>query len=198
MTFCCRRLLLLVGWRVVKVHFQPLSPKEFCQLAPISVELYLQAMSYAAEMAKSRQQVWMNDSLRPGFKAACAHDGEYLLGIAYGFSGDREHWWTQQISRGLFEQGGPTERERSIISNFFELAEIHVNPKFQGQGIGRELFRELVTQTNQPHVLLSTPEVEGEANNAFSLYRRLGFEDFLRHFQFRGDPRHFAVLHRNN
>lgn len=165
-------------------------------MAPVSVELYLQAMGYSPDMLTSRQRVWTNDSLRPGFTAVCAHNGEYLLGIAYGFSGDREHWWTQQIARGLFEKGGPNDHEREIMAGFFELAEIHVSPQYQGQGIGRNLFHELISHTHQPHILLSTPEVEGEDNNAFALYRSLGFTDFLRHFQFRGDPRQFAVLYR--
>lgn len=182
----------------MNVHFQPLNAREFCQLAPVSVELYLRAMDYSPDMLESRKKVWISDSLRAGFRAACAHDGEYLLGIAYGFSGDREHWWTQQIARGLYEKGGPNEEDRSVLSDFFELAEIHVAPNFQGQGIGRNLFHELITQTSHPHILLSTPEVEGEANNAFALYRSLGFKDFLRGFQFLGDPRHFAVLHRSN
>ena len=45
-------------------------------------------------------------------------------------------------------------------------------------------------------MLLSTPEVAGEDNRAWRLYRRLGFEDVLRDFTFAGDRRPFAVLGR--
>ena len=44
--------------------------------------------------------------------------------------------------------------------------------------------------------MLSTPEVAQEDNRAWRLYRRLGFEDVLRHFTFAGDRRPFAVLGR--
>jgi ribosomal protein S18 acetylase RimI-like enzyme len=42
-------------------------------------------------------------------------------------------------------------------------------------------------------VLLSTPE---GPSRAWRLYRRVGFQDVLRHYQFAGDPRPFAVLGR--
>ena len=45
-------------------------------------------------------------------------------------------------------------------------------------------------------MLLSTPEVPGEDNRAWQLYRRMGFEDVLRRFTFLGDSRRFAVLGR--
>jgi ribosomal protein S18 acetylase RimI-like enzyme len=45
-------------------------------------------------------------------------------------------------------------------------------------------------------VLLSTPEINGEANRAWRLYRRLGFIDIIRGYHFAGDPRAFAILGR--
>ena len=46
------------------------------------------------------------------------------------------------------------------------------------------------------NVLLSTPEIIGEANRAWRLYRRLGFTDIIRGYHFAGDPRAFAILGR--
>ena len=45
-------------------------------------------------------------------------------------------------------------------------------------------------------MLLSTPEINGEANRAWRLYRRLGFTDVIRGYHFAGDPRAFAILGR--
>jgi len=45
-------------------------------------------------------------------------------------------------------------------------------------------------------VLLSTPETNGEANRAWRLYGRLGFNDIIRGYHFTGDPRAFAILGR--
>ena len=50
---------------------------------------------------------------------------------------------------------------------------------------------------SEPQVLLSTPEVDEEANRAWRLYRRLGFTDVIRGYHFAGDPRPFAILGRN-
>ena len=49
----------------------------------------------------------------------------------------------------------------------------------------------------EAHVLLSTPEINGEANRAWRLYRRLGFTDIIRGYHFAGDPRPFAILGRS-
>lgn len=179
------------------IQLQQLTAQEFCQLAPVAVELYLEAMAYPASMAQGRVAVWVRDSQQPGFSAVCAHDGTYLLGIAYGFAGGESHWWTREIKRGVLEHGGPSEHERKVLSDFFELAEIHVSPKRQGHGIGAQLLQSLLHTVTAHHVVLSTPEVEAEDNNAFRLYRRFGFEDFLRNFRFRGDQRRFAVLTRS-
>ena len=59
------------------------------------------------------------------------------------------------------------------------------------QGIGG-----LLADRIESHVLLSTPEINGEGNRAWRLYRRLGFTDVIRGYHFAGDPRAFAILGR--
>ena len=54
----------------------------------------------------------------------------------------------------------------------------------------------LLADRPERHVLLSTPEIPAEDNRAWSLYRRMGFTDVLRHFTFTGGPRPFAFLGR--
>ena len=54
----------------------------------------------------------------------------------------------------------------------------------------------LLADRTESNVLLSTPEVAGEENRAWSLYRRFGFSDVLRNYTFAGDPRPFAFLGR--
>ena len=73
----------------------------------------------------------------------------------------------------------------------YELSELHVRPRYQGQGAGRQLLRALVEGLAQPAVLLSTPEGD---TRAWRLYRSMGFVDLLRHHLFPGDARPFAVL----
>ena len=62
--------------------------------------------------------------------------------------------------------------------------------------LGEALVRRLLTDRRESHVLLSTPEINGESNRAWRLYRRLGFADIIRGYHFAGDPRPFAILGR--
>ena len=66
-------------------------------------------------------------------------------------------------------------------------------PTYQGRGIGHQLLTMLLENANASYALLSTPEVIAENNNAFHLYRSLGFIDLIRQFYFRGDTRPFAA-----
>src|SRR5271157_5641633 len=65
-----------------------------------------------------------------------------------------------------------------------------------GQGPRRGLARRLLAGRGERNVLLSTPEIRGEDNRAWRLYRRLGFTDIIRGHHFAGDPRAFAILGR--
>lgn len=179
-----------------------LSEYDFVQLAPASVGLYLTAMNYPTTIRQQRIAVWRSEVTLPGFTAVGAFDNHVaapstssLIGIAYGFIGNPDRWWDQQLRRGLLENG-LTERMREVVNSYFEIAEIHVSPSHQNRGIGRELLHRLLRDAPTQYTLLSTPEVPGEDNGAFGLYRSLGFEDVLRYFHYNGDERPFAVLGR--
>ena len=62
--------------------------------------------------------------------------------------------------------------------------------------MGEALARRLLSGRGETYVLLSTPEIHGEDNRAWRLYRRLGFTDIIRGHHFAGDPRAFAILGR--
>lgn len=166
-------------------------------MAPDLVDLYITAMRYPRSIRQQRVDIWRKEIGYPGFAsvAAFTHDG-VLAGIAYGFNGTPDRWWDQQLRRGLREQHVPEAQAHELVSNYFELAEIHVSPSLQGRGAGRQLLQMLVDGVSRKYVLLSTPEVAGERNAAFGLYRSLGFSDVLRDFEYTGDTRPFAVLGR--
>ncbi|PQM48131.1 hypothetical protein C1Y40_01652 [Mycobacterium talmoniae] len=73
---------------------------------------------------------------------------------------------------------------------------MHTRAGRAGRGLGEALARRLLAGRGEAHVLLSTPEIHGEANRAWRLYRRLGFTDIIRGYHFAGDPRPFAILGR--
>jgi len=119
-----------------------------------------------------------------------------MLGVAYGYCGAPDQWWQQQVVAGLRRIGTDNERISELLTSYFELTELHIHPRAQGRGLGEALIRRLLEDRSEQHVLLSTPEINGEANRAWRLYRRLGFTDVIRGYHFAGDPRAFAILGR--
>lgn len=119
-----------------------------------------------------------------------------MLGVAYGYCGAPDQWWQQQVVAGLRRTGTDNQRISELLTSYFELTELHIHPRAQGRGLGEALIRRLLEDRSEQHVLLSTPEINGEANRAWRLYRRLGFTDVIRGYHFAGDPRAFAILGR--
>ncbi|HNP58687.1 MAG TPA: N-acetyltransferase [Gordonia sp. (in: high G+C Gram-positive bacteria)] len=134
--------------------------------------------------------------LRHGRIRGGAHTEDVLVGIAYGYRGAPDQWWNQQLRIGMRQAGCPADRAARLLADYFELTELHVHPDAQGRGVGQALLRALLADRTESNVLLSTPEVAGEENRAWSLYRRFGFSDVLRNYTFAGDPRPFAFLGR--
>lgn len=181
----------------VTVEIRRLSPAEFSLLAPQLVDIYIDAMGYDPSMRNQRISVWRGEVRWPGFTAIAAVDSDDVVGIAYGFLGARERWWDKQLVRCMEQQpGGLTPQRRDMLQSYFEVAEVHVSPTKQGHGIGAAMLTGLLRLAPARWALLSTPEVAGEANNAFGLYRKFGFGDVGRNFYYPGDPRPFAILGR--
>lgn len=166
-----------------------------------ALRVYVSAMGYPRHTEDQRAPMWLEHTYRSGWQAVAAFesasdpdDRARMVGIAYGYRGGPDQWWYQQVSQGLRALGAPRERIRELLDQYFELTELHVDPSMQGRGLGEALARRLLSGRTESHVLLSTPEIDGESNRAWRLYRRLGFADVVRQHQFAGDPRRFAVL----
>ncbi|AUH68758.1 MULTISPECIES: GNAT family N-acetyltransferase [Gordonia] len=186
-----------------------------------AVHTYITAMHYPRGSEAHRLPLWRDHIARPGWSAFGAFatlsaldslrptysrlrvraplalsDREILVGVAYGYRGAPDQWWNRQLYSGLLQAGTRPADAREFMRDYFELTELHVHPAGQGRGVGQRLLTSLLSGRPESKVLLSTPEVQGEANRAWGLYRRLGFEDVLRHFTFAGDARPFAFLGR--
>lgn len=179
-----------------------------------ALAVYVQAMQYPRGTEEQRASMWLEHTRRAGWKGVAAlstpsvstdHgpdeagvlDSAEMLGVAYGYSGAPDQWWQQQVMHGLRRReadGGQTDT--AVLTDYFELTELHIHPHAQGQGLGEALARRLLADRTEAHVLLSTPEINGESNRAWRLYRRLGFADVIRDYHFAGDPRAFAILGR--
>lgn len=181
----------------MSVTIRRLTGAEFSLLVPRLVDIYIEAMGYDPNIRDSRADVWRREVIRPGFTCIIASGPNDVVGLAYGFIGTPDHWWDYQLRRGMRQQKVPESVQLEVRAGYFEVAEIHVRPGLQGHGIGRSLLTELLWNAPAPRALLSTPEVEGEANGAFGLYRSMGFVDLLRNFRYPGDNRPFAILCRD-
>lgn len=103
------------------------------------------------------------------FLTACGARGE-LLGFAYGYSGERGHWWADRVAQALTA----AQREEWLDLPYFEVAELHVRPAAQRHGIGSRLLAYLLT--GQPHdrALLST---QTGSRKARSFYAKNGWQE---------------------
>ena len=200
------------GGAVVTTFLIYLSPHDMQRRLSDALHVSVDAMRYPRGTEDQRASMWLEHTRRYGWRAVAAvqadaeitepPDAEQLaeaplLGVAYGYRGAPDQWWQQQVSRGLHRIGFPREQGARLMSDYFELTELHIHPSAQGRGLGEALARRLLTDRDEANVLLSTPELNGEANRAWRLYRRLGFEDIIRGYHFAGDPRAFAILGRS-
>ncbi|KUI37802.1 acetyltransferase [Mycobacterium sp. IS-1590] len=188
-----------------------LSPSDMQRRLGDALAVYVDAMRYPRGTEAQRASMWLEHTRRPGWKAVAAvtvgqaedPPGEAelasapMVGIAYGYCGAPDQWWQQQVVAGLQRVGTDRNSIAALMTSYFELTELHIHPRAQGHGLGEALARRLLSDRQESHVLLSTPEINGEANRAWRLYRRLGFTDVIRGYHFAGDPRAFAILGRS-
>lgn len=173
--------------------------------------VYVDAMRYPRGTEDQRASMWLEHTHRHGWKAVAAVEvpddradrsaaqlsTAPIVGVAYGYCGAPDQWWQQQVVAGLQRVGTNRSEIAELMTSYFELTELHIHPLAQGRGLGEALVRRLLAGRGEAHVLLSTPEINGEANRAWRLYRRLGFTDIIRGYHFAGDPRAFAILGRS-
>jgi ribosomal protein S18 acetylase RimI-like enzyme len=188
-----------------------LSPLDMQRRLGDALAIYVDAMRYPRGTEDHRASMWMEHSKRRGWRAVAAVDigdghGDQpspdmllsapMIGVAYGYCGAPDQWWQQQVLQGMRRSGVAPSEIGNLMNSYFELTELHIQPQAQGRGLGEALARRLLAGREEAYVLLSTPEIHGENNRAWRLYRRLGFSDIIRGHHFAGDPRAFAILGR--
>jgi ribosomal protein S18 acetylase RimI-like enzyme len=160
------------------------TPQDLLNNLDEAMAIYAKAMGYPAETGRAHAGFTATHTARRGFRATAALAGDQVAGFGYGYTTEPGQWWHDQVLRS-------DERAAGWLTNCFELCELHVLPKFQGRGIGRELLTLLLDGLPENRVLLSTPEGD---TRAWRLYRSIGFVDVARHHLFPGDSRPFAIL----
>jgi len=160
----------------------------FSRYVDASVEVYVVAMGKPREVVPGRRSITARHLSHPGLRAVIAKHDDGLIGFAYGYFGEPGQWWHDAVANALDRK----ERQQWLASAF-EIAELHVLPAWQRQGIGRELLYEVCRDIERSTVVLSAIDEETPARH---LYRSTGFHDVLTGFTFSGSSERYAVMGR--
>lgn len=113
-----------------------------------------------------------------------------VIAFAYGFRGASGQWWHDVVRSGITAAAGG-RTAAAWLADCFEIAEVHVRPEYQGQGIGRAMLLSLTAGCPHRTAVLSTLDA---ATPARCLYSSMGFTDLLRSFTFPGNGPPYAVM----
>lgn len=134
------------------------------------VSIYIRAMGYSSTISGARQSAWNTHSRYLGFHsvAAIEHSVEEepnpknptqpIRGFIYGYRGGNGQWWNTQVKAALMIAGVPPSLRIQLLDNYTELTEIHVDPSWQGNNIGRRLLTIFAGSLTSQRLLLSTPK----------------------------------------
>lgn len=106
-------------------------------------------------------------SARDGYRGFIAAAGDTVLGMTYGYTGKRGQWWHDVVEANLSQATAA-----DWLADSYELVEIAVAPRCQGNGIGAALILALLEVRPEASCVLSTRT----DSDAHRLYRRMGFE----------------------
>ncbi|HEX2314760.1 MAG TPA: GNAT family N-acetyltransferase [Thermomonospora sp.] len=160
------------------------------------LDVYAAAMRPPAEQLPGRYAIMERHAAYPGFRAFVAESRRRpflrngtIHGFAYGFHGAPGQWWHDVVHQALAETGAAEE----WLADSFEVAELHVDPAYQGRGIGRSLLSALCAGRPERTVVLSTLDRRPDTP-ARRLYRSVGMVDLLTDFDFPGGGPPYAVM----
>jgi ribosomal protein S18 acetylase RimI-like enzyme len=181
----------------VKVTYRELGPTEFRAAIRELVAVYAAAMNPPERTLSGRESIMERHAASPSFRGLTAFVDDRLAGFSYGFHGENGQWWHDMVAAALATrsrgaspaQPGATPRE--WLGDSFEVAELHVMPDCQGQGIGRSLLLSLTSGRTERTAVLSTADAPTRARR---LYRGVGFTDLLTDFRFSGSEPPYAVM----
>jgi GNAT superfamily N-acetyltransferase len=113
-----------------------------------------------------------------------------LVGFAYGFHGEGGQWWHDLVYLAVANAQGRQAADHWLADSF-EIAEVHVLPRHQGQGTGLAMMQRLAAGRPEQTAVLSTMDADTRARR---LYRGLGFTDLVAGFMFSGTEVPYAIM----
>ncbi|MDS1269478.1 GNAT family N-acetyltransferase [Lipingzhangella sp. LS1_29] len=170
------------------IPLHELGAASFVTMIPTLVDIYRCAMQPPDYQLIGRREIMERHTTIPGFHAVAAAGptspdaAPRIVGFAYGFPGRPGQWWFDTVTAALRDRDAAA---RSSLREPFEIAEFHVHPDWQGQGVGRRLLERLTAVRSERTAVLSTHSGDSRARK---LYRAYGFTDILTDFYFPGNP----------
>jgi ribosomal protein S18 acetylase RimI-like enzyme len=162
------------------------------------VAVYAAAMNPPERLIGGRESIMDRHAASPGFRCLTAHADGVVAGFCYGFHGQAGQWWHDTVAGALAARSGAgypsaagSAQAEAWLDDSFEIAELHVLPGYQGQGIGRALLLSITAGRAERTAVLSTADAETRARR---LYRGVGFTDLLTGFRFSGSEPPYAVM----
>lgn len=173
------------------IGLRRVGPDEFTTRLDAVLDIYRAAMCPPVDQLTGRKAIMGNHAAHPGFACLFAErpDGT-PVGLAYGFHGEPGQWWHDVVHRAMTEQSGE-KAANEWLGDALELAEIHVHPDHQGEGVGRAMITGLCEGRPERTAVLSTRDRPTAARH---LYRAMGFEDLLTRFVFPGGYENYAIV----
>jgi ribosomal protein S18 acetylase RimI-like enzyme len=180
------------------IAYRELGPGEFRSSIRALVAVYAAAMGPPDRTLSGRQAIMERHAASPGFRGLVAEADGQLAGFTYGFHGETGQWWHDMVAAALATRSGAAESAGpdytgpgGWLDDSFEIAELHVLPRWQGNGIGRSLLLTLADGRRERTAVLSTADAPTRARR---LYRAVGFTDLLTDFRFSGSEPPYAVM----
>jgi ribosomal protein S18 acetylase RimI-like enzyme len=154
--------------------------------------IYAAAMAADPDELPGRRAIMERHAGNARFRAVAAISGQepQVVGFAYGFHGYPGQWWHDVVRSGVIAQAGH-QAAGAWLDDAYEIAEVHVRPDHQAQGIGRRMMLALTEGRPERSAVLSTRDADTPARR---LYRSLGFFDLLTGFLFPGGGPAYAVM----
>lgn len=169
-----------------------LSRTEFLTDLDALLAVYAAAMRADPAHLPGRLSIMRRHCGHPDFQAIAVTvpPSRQTIAFSYGFRGEPGQWWHDVVRAGLAGACGEATAA-AWLTGPLEIAEVHVRPEHQRQGIGRELMLALTAGRAEPTAILSTQDDNSPARR---LYASMGFSDLLTRFSFPGGGPPYAVM----
>jgi ribosomal protein S18 acetylase RimI-like enzyme len=169
-----------------------LSRSEFLSDLDALLAIYAAAMHPEPAHLPGRLSILERHAGYPGFRAivVTVPPSPQAVAFSYGFRGAPGQWWHDVVRAGVTAASGAIGATR-WLADPLEIAEVHVRPGHQHQGIGRSLLRTLTAGRDERTAVLSTQD---DNSTARRLYLGMGFTDLLTGFSFPGGGPPYAVM----